>query len=63
MSTLEELPETATVMTILPEMRERPDASLEMVCPKDRVAHLIRQWADGINRPVNGSFAQLGYKD
>ena len=35
----------------------------QVLVPTDKVAELLRQWADGENRPENGSFAKLNYKN
>lgn len=41
-----------------------PDAKdKESWLPTDKVASLVRAWADGENRPQNGSFAKLTYKN
>ena len=39
-----------------------PDADFSEWAPTDSVAALVRGWADGDNRPLNGSFAQLDFK-
>ncbi len=31
--------------------------------PTDNIAELLRAWADGENRPENGSFAKLTFKN
>ena len=39
-----------------------PDSDKVSWLPPQKVAELIRAWADGENRPENGSFAKLTYK-
>jgi len=39
-----------------------PDADYTKWAPTDNVAQLIRGWANGENRPENGSFAKLNYE-
>ena len=39
-----------------------PDSDKTSWLPPLKVAELIRAWADGENRPENGSFAKLTYK-
>ena len=31
--------------------------------PPEKIAELVRGWAEGENRPTNGSFAKLSYKN
>jgi len=69
MSERKEIPESSTVLTILPQMLDTPanraampDADTSKWAPTDNVAKLIRGWADGDNRPQNGSFAKLHYE-
>ena len=31
--------------------------------PPEKIGELVRGWADGENRPENGSFAKLEYKN
>lgn len=64
-----ELPETSTVVTILPgtldtksNREAMSDADKSGWAPPEKVAHLIRRWADGENRPTNGSYAKLIYE-
>ena len=40
-----------------------PDADTSTWVPADKLADMIRAWSDGENRPVNGSFAKLNYKN
>ena len=47
-----------------PQNREAmPDADKAEWLPPEKVGELIRQWSDGENRPINGSFAKLNYKN
>ena len=61
-----EIPETSSVVTILPGIidtkanREAmPTMDKKDWLPTDDIATLIRQWSEGENRPENGSFAKL----
>ena len=70
MAERKEIPETCSVVTILPTIIDTPanrQAMPEMDksdwLPADDVALLIRQWANGENRPENGSFAKLNFKN
>jgi dihydropteridine reductase len=65
-----ELPETSTVITILPGTLDTPanreamgEANIHTWAPPEKVAYLIRRWADGENRPTNGSYAKLIYEN
>lgn len=40
-----------------------PDADKSSWLPPEKIAELVRAWADGENRPENGSFAKLEYKN
>lgn len=40
-----------------------PDADTSGWLPPDKIGSLIRGWADGENRPENGSFAKLNFKN
>jgi len=40
-----------------------PEADKSDWQPPDKIAELVRGWAEGDNRPVNGSFAKLVYKN
>lgn len=64
-----EIPETSTVVTILPGVLDTEanreamaDADKSGWAPPEKVAYLIRRWADGENRPTNGSYAKLIYE-
>ena len=66
---LNELPESASVITILPQIidtpdnrKGMPDADHATWTPPDGVADLVHDWAEGKNRPLNGSFARLDYE-
>ena len=36
-----------------------PDADMSEWADPTKVAQMVRQWAEGENRPMNGSFAKL----
>ena len=65
-----EIPETSTVVTILPGTLDT-EANREAMkgmdtkewAPPDKVAFMIRRWADGENRPTNGSYCKLMYEN
>ena len=40
-----------------------PDEDKSSWLPPEKIAELVRAWADGENRPENGSFAKLNYKN
>ena len=40
-----------------------PNEDTSTWSPPDKVANLVRAWAEGENRPVNGSFAKLNYQN
>ena len=40
-----------------------PDADISTWLPPEKIADLLRAWANGENRPQNGSFAKLSYKN
>ena len=69
MATRTELPENATVITILPQIIESEmNAAIEGYgedaedqAPPEKIASLVSAWADNENRPMNGSFAKLNY--
>lgn len=70
MSERKEIPQTSSVITILPQVldtpanrQSMPDADFSKWAPTENVAQLIRGWADGENRPANGSFAKLHYEN
>ena len=65
-----ELPEGTDVCTILPQVidtvanREAmPDANHDEWAPPNKIAQMVKQWAEGENRPLNGSFAKIEYKN
>ena len=39
-----------------------PDANRDEWQPPEKIAELVTGWAEGMNRPLNGSFAKLDYK-
>mmetsp|Transcript_31882 Transcript_31882/g.28230 ORF Transcript_31882/g.28230 Transcript_31882/m.28230 type:complete len:134 (-) Transcript_31882:20-421(-) len=64
-----DIPEKSSVCTILPTMIDTqanregmPEADTSEWLPTEKVGTLLRQWADGENRPQNGAFAKLSYK-
>ena len=65
-----EIPDSSTVITILPQIIDTPanreampDADKSEWQPPEKIADLIEGWARGSNRPENGSFAKLIYKN
>ncbi len=40
-----------------------PDADFKLWNPPDKIAGLLKGWAEGENRPANGSFALLKTKN
>ena len=40
-----------------------PDADHSQWAPTENVAQMIRGWANGENRPENGSYAKLHYEN
>ena len=65
-----ELAEGADVCTLLPQVIDTPanreampDANHDEWAPPTKVAQMVRQWAEGQNRPLNGSFAKVMYKN
>ena len=65
-----EIPPSSSVCTLLPQVidteanREAmPDADQNEWAPPEKVAQMVRQWAEGENRPSNGSFAKIEYKN
>ena len=63
-----EIPESSSVCTILPQIIDTeanrlamPDADKKAWQPPEKIAELVRSWAEGNNRPENGSFAKLKY--
>ena len=70
MAECKEIPGSSTVITLLPQMidtpvnrESMPDADFSSWAPTDKIALMIRQWADNENRPTNGSFAKIQYKN
>jgi dihydropteridine reductase len=68
MAERKEIPETSSVVTILPQVIDTeanraamPDADKTEWQPVDKIATMVGQWAEGQNRPDNGSFAKLHY--
>lgn len=67
-ASLEGLQDEASVLTILPDTlytktnaESMPDADKTSWIPLDKLSHLLKMWADGGNRPVNGSFVDIKY--
>lgn len=65
-----EIPENSDVVTLLPQIIDTPanrasmpDADTSEWTPLDKLAMMIRQWSDKENRPVNGSFAKVNFKN
>ena len=70
MAELTEIPSSSTVCTILPQIVDTPtnreampDADTSEWQPPAKIAELVRGWAEGDNRPINGSFAKLCYEN
>lgn len=62
----QQLPETNSVITILPITIDTPDNRSAMPgsdfstwAKPDQIAELAKSWVDGLNRPSTGSFVQL----
>ena len=65
-----DIPKSSDVITILPTMidtpanrKSMPDADTSTWIPPEKIGDLLRAWADGENRPLNGSFAKLTFKN
>ena len=65
-----EIPEKSSVCTIMPQIidtpanrKDMPDADKSEWQPPDKIAQLVRGWAQGENRPANGAYARLTYKN
>jgi len=65
-----EIPADSCVVTLLPTMIDTPanraampDADTKEWADPLKIAALVHQWANGVNRPLNGSFAKLDYKN
>lgn len=65
-----DIPKSASVCCILPTTIDTPGNRASMPnedhskwLPPQKVADLLRAWAEGENRPENGSFAKLNYKN
>ena len=68
MSERKENPESASVITILPQVidtaanREAmPNEDHSQWAPPTGISTMLAQWAQGENRPENGSFAKIKY--
>ena len=66
MATREEIPDSSSVVTILPETLDTPgnreampDADFSTWAKTDQVAQLLKMWANEENRPDNGAFVKL----
>ena len=65
-----EIPVSSTVVTILPKIidtpmnrKDMPDADHSTWAPPEKIAQMVRGWAQGENRPSNGSFARIEYEN
>ncbi|TNV75788.1 hypothetical protein FGO68_gene6037 [Halteria grandinella] len=65
-----DIPASSTVCTILPTMIDNeanrqamPNDDKSSWLPPEKIAELLKAWAEGENRPQNGSFAKLSYKN
>ena len=70
LATRAELPESSDVLTILPQVIDTPgnreampDANHDEWAPPEKIAQMVKQWAEGENRPLNGSYAKVEYKN
>lgn len=70
MATRQEIPESATVVTILPGVIDTPFNRATMPgsdtskwLPPTKMAELLLKWSEGEDRPVNGAFAKLEYSN
>ncbi|CAG9323566.1 unnamed protein product [Blepharisma stoltei] len=66
LATRQDIPATSTVATILPEVIDTPsnrdampNADFSKWANPRSIAALVKMWAEGVNRPENGSFAVL----
>lgn len=62
----QELPESNSVITILPitidtpeNRKGMPDSDFNTWAKPNHIAELVKGWVDGLNRPSTGSFVQL----
>jgi hypothetical protein len=53
----------STTIDTAKNREEMPDADKSNWLPPEKIGDLIRAWSDGENRPDNGSFAKLNYKN
>ena len=65
-----DIPKSASVCCILPTMIDTqanrdamPNDDKSSWLPPEKVGELLKAWAEGENRPENGSFAKLIYKN
>ena len=71
MSERVDIPKSSSVCCILPGTIDTPANRESMPdekdkdgwLPPDKIAEMLRAWSDGENRPENGSFAKLNYKN
>ena len=68
MSERVDIPKSSSVCCILPgtidttaNQASMPDEDKTNWLPPQKIAEVLRAWADGENRPENGSFAKLSY--
>ncbi len=65
-----DIPQSSSVCCILPNTidtqanrESMPNEDKSGWLPPDKIAEVLRSWAEGENRPENGSFAKLNYKN
>jgi len=65
-----EIPKSSTVVTILPKIidtprnrEDMPDADHSKWAPPEKIAYMIKSWANGENRPENGSYARIEFEN
>jgi len=70
MSQGNDIPKDSVVTSILPEVidtpenrKAMPDADFSTWTTSRSIAGLLKMWADGVNRPINGSYAILKNKN
>lgn len=54
---------TSTMIDTPANRESMPDVDKSSWLPPEKIGELLRGWADGENRPENGSFAKLDYKN
>jgi len=65
-----DIPKTSTVVTLLHKMLDTPEnrklypfSDFETWAKTEQIACLVKNWADGINKPINGSLVHFSPKD